>query len=66
MMKAMASRQRGVSLSGLLIWVVVLIFVGISAMKIIPAYIQDAEIKGILQTIVRDPEMQSATASAIR
>ena len=66
MMKTMASRQRGVSLGGLLIWVVVLIFVGISAMKIIPAYIQDAEIKGILQTIVRDPEMQSAAAGTIR
>ena len=66
MMKAMASRQRGVSLSGLLIWVVVLIFAGISAMKIIPAYIQNAEIKGILHTIAHDPAMQSATASAIR
>ncbi len=66
MMKAMASRQRGVSLSGLLIWVVVLIFAGISAIKIVPAYIQNAEIKGILHTIAHNPEMQSAPAGTIR
>ncbi len=65
-MKAMASRQRGVSLSGLLIWVVVLIFAGIGAMKLIPAYIQNAEIKDILHTIAHDPEMQSAPARSIR
>ncbi len=66
MMKAMASRQRGVSLSGLLIWVVVLIFAGISAMKIIPAYVQNAEIKHIFNAITQDPEMQNAPASTIR
>ncbi len=65
-MKAMAIRQRGVSLSGLLIWVMVLIFAGIGAMKLIPAYIQNAEIKGILHIIAHDPEMQSAPARSIR
>ncbi len=65
-MKSMASSQRGVSLSGLLIWVMLLIFAGIGAMKIIPAYMQNAEIKGILDTIAHDPEMQSAPASTIR
>ncbi len=65
-MKVMASSQRGVSLSGLLIWVMLLIFAGIGAMKIIPAYMQNAEIKGILHTIAHDSEMQSAPASSIR
>ncbi len=65
-MKTMAIRQRGVSLSGLLIWVMLLIFAGIGAMKLIPAYIQNAEIKGILHTIAHDPEMLSAPASTIR
>ncbi len=65
-MKAMAIRQRGVSLSGLLIWVMMLIFAGIGAMKLIPAYMQNAEIKGILHTIAHDPEMQSAPARSIR
>ncbi len=66
MMKAMASRQRGINLSGLLIWVVVLIFAGIVAMKLIPAYMQNAEIKDILHIIAQDPEMQSAPAGTIR
>ncbi len=66
MMKAMASRQRGVSLSGLLIWVMVLIFSGVGAMKLIPAYMQNAEIKDILYTIAHDPEMQSAPVGSIR
>ncbi len=65
-MKTMAIRQRGVSLSGLLIWVMLLIFAGIGAMKIIPAYMQNVEIKGILHAIAHDLEMQSAPVSTIR
>ncbi len=66
MMKTIASRQRGVSLSGLLIWVIVLIFIGVGAMKLIPPYMQNAEIKNILHAIAHDPEMQSAPARSIR
>ena len=65
-MKAMAAKQRGVSLSGLLIWTVLLIFAGIGAMKLIPAYMQNSEIKGIFYTIAHDPEMQGAPARNIR
>ena len=65
-MKNIASRQRGVSLSGLIIWVVVLILAGIGAMKIIPHYIQSAEITNIFDTIARDPEMQTAPPKNIR
>ena len=66
MIQTIASRQRGVSLSGLLIWSVILILAAIGGMKIIPAYIQDAEIKSILSTIVNDPEMQGAQSKSIR
>ena len=66
MIKTIANRQRGVSLSGLLIWSVILILAAIGGMKIIPAYIQDAEIKSILSTIVNDPEMQGAQPRSIR
>lgn len=66
MMKTMADKQRGVSLSGLLIWVVLLIFAAIGAMKLVPAYIQDAEIKDILYTVAHDPEMQNAQVRNIR
>lgn len=66
MIKTIANRQRGVSLSGLLIWSVILIFAAIGGMKIIPSYIQDAEIKSILTAIVNDPEMQGAQSRNIR
>ena len=65
-MKTPASRQRGVTFSGLLIWVIVLIFAAIGAMKLIPAYVQDTEIKGIFTSIVNDPEMQGAPPKNIR
>ena len=65
-MKALASRQRGVSFSGLLVWVVLLIFVAIGAMKLIPAYVENAKINKIFSTIAQDPEMQTATAKAVR
>ena len=66
MIKTIANRQRGVSLFGLLIWSAILILAAIGGMKIIPAYIQDAEIKSILSTIVNDPEMQGAQSKDIR
>ena len=66
MIKAIENRQRGVSLSGLLVWSVILILAAIGGMKIIPAYIQDAEIKSILSTIVNDAEVQGAQSKDIR
>jgi len=66
MVKIIANRQRGVSLSGLLTWSVILIIAAIGGMKVIPAYIENAEIKGILSTIVNDPEMQEAQSRSIR
>jgi hypothetical protein len=66
MMKIMANKQRGVSFSGFLMVVVVLIFAAVGGMKILPAYIQDNEIKGIFDTIARDPEMQGAQVKDVR
>ncbi len=65
-MKIISNKQNGVTLSGLLIWVVILVLVGIGAMKLIPGYIQNAEIKDILSSIAHDPEMQTAPPKAIR
>ncbi|MDE2118352.1 MAG: DUF4845 domain-containing protein [Betaproteobacteria bacterium] len=65
-MKIMANKQRGVSFSGFLLVAVVLVFVAVGGMKILPAYIQNNEIKGIFDTIARDPEMQGAQVKDIR
>jgi len=61
----MPSKQRGLSLTGLLVGAVILIFASILGMKLIPAYMQDAQIKNIFTIIANDPEMQDATPRAI-
>jgi len=66
MMKIMANKQRGVSFSGFLMVLVVLIFVAVGGMKILPAYIENNEIKGIFDTIAHDPEMQGAQVKDVR
>lgn len=65
-MKAAAYRQRGISLSGLLAAAVVLGAAAIFGMKLIPAYMQDAEIRNIFIAVAHDPEMQNAQARDIR
>lgn len=65
-MKIFANKQRGVSFSGFLAVVVILIFVAIGGMKILPAYIENNEIKGIFDTISHDPEMQGAQVKDVR
>lgn len=66
MMGKIEQRQLGVTLSGLLIWIVILIMGGIFAMKLIPPYIENAEIKDIFNAIAHDPEMQNAPLTNIR
>ena len=65
-MKATANKQRGVSLEGTLVIIVLLISLGMVGMKIIPPYMENGTIKKILDTIRSDPEMQGAPASTIR
>ena len=65
-MNTTANRQRGVSLEGTIVVVVLLIVVGAFAMKVIPSYMQNGTIKNIFDTIARDPEMQGASVNAIR
>lgn len=66
MSMTMSRRQRGISLSGLMVGVVILAFVFIMGLKIIPVYMQDAEIKNLFVAIATDPEMQKASPLEIR
>lgn len=65
-MKTMLNKQRGVSLEGTLVVIVLLIFVGVAAMKLVPSYMENGTIQKIFDTIVHDPEMQGAPVKAIR
>lgn len=66
MNKAMPAAQRGLSFFGFLLGAVILVLVSITGLKLIPAYMQDAEIKNLFVAIANDPEMQSASPRDIK
>ncbi len=59
-------KQRGLSLSGLLLWSIVLFFVLILGMKLVPVYREYAVVKSTLIAIVKDPALQNGTKAEIR
>ncbi len=59
-------KQRGLSLSGLLLWSIVLFFVVILGMKLVPVYREYAVVKSALIAIVKDPALQNGTKAEIR
>jgi len=62
----MPSKQRGLTFSGFMGGVVILVLASTIGLKLIPAYIQDSTIKNIFISIVNDPEMQKASPRDIR
>lgn len=65
-MGTMTSKQRGVSLEGFLVVVVVLIFVAVAALKVAPAYLQDRTIKSKFEEVAHDPDLKNAQAHEIQ
>ena len=65
-MKAIARQQRGVSFSGFIVILVILVAVAIFSMKLIPAYMDNGKIQKAFDAIVRDPAMENATPDAVR
>lgn len=59
-------KQKGASLSSLLVWSVVLIFISILGMKLIPVYMEYGTIKKALTTIAKDPAFQDTPPGQIR
>lgn len=66
MMKAMAKQQRGLTFANLLLWAFLIVFGAIGGMKVVPAYVENKTIQGILETIAHDPDMQDAPPADIR
>ena len=58
---AKSIEQRGFGISGFIIGAFVVVIVAITLLKLVPAYVQDAQINSIFRDIARDPEMQKAT-----
>lgn len=48
-------KQKGITLSGFLLWAIVLVFFGLMGMKVGPAYFEYMSIQKQLKAIVNDP-----------
>jgi Domain of unknown function (DUF4845) len=65
-MKAMKRQQRGLSMPLFLLSAVVLIFVVIGAMKLIPPYMENGQIKDLFNSVAHDPDLKDATIRDIQ
>jgi hypothetical protein len=63
---AMPVQQRGMSFGGFIFGAVLLVFLAITGLKLVPAYMQAGEIKNIFVTMAHDPDMQKATPHDIQ
>ena len=59
-------KQKGVTLSGLLMWSVILIIIAMLGMKLAPVYIEYAAIQKTLSAITNDPTFKDALPREIR
>ena len=66
MKTAMPGQQRGMSFGGFIFGAFVLVLLAIIGLRLIPAYMQAAQIKNIFETIAHDPDMQKATPHDIQ
>lgn len=62
----MNKRQLGLSFSGFLLGAFFLVLVILLGLKLIPPYLQNAEINKLFTSISNDPEMQKASMRDIR
>jgi hypothetical protein len=63
---AMPNQQRGITLSGFIFGAFLFVIVGITLLKLVPAYVQNAQINSIFRDIAHDPDMQKATPHDIK
>ncbi len=64
-MKTLA-KQEGVTLSGFITLLLILVPVAIFSLKLIPSYMENGKIQKAFDAIVRDPEMQNASVKDVR
>ena len=60
------TRQRGVSLIGMLLWGIAIVFVALFAMKLLPAYMEFFKVKKVLVDIGQESEIKTMTNANIR
>ncbi len=65
-MKTLARKQRGVGFVGMIFVAVGIILVAIFGMKLVPAYIHNAQLTQIFKTIANDQDMRDASIMQIK
>ena len=65
-MGVLLNKQRGVTLSGLLKVVVILIFLIVAGVKVVPPYLDNKAIGNKFKELANDPELKNATVHDIR
>ncbi len=63
---SLLQKQKGISVSGLMVWSVILILVAILGMKVVPVYVENATIEKTLVAITNDASLQNPSASQVR
>lgn len=58
--------QRGMSFSGFILGIFILVLVSMLGLKLIPAYMENGEINKVFSEIANDPDMHSASPHDIR
>lgn len=58
--------QRGLGLSGFLFGAVLLVLFSIVGLKMVPAYIENAEVGKIMAAVAADPELQNAGIAEVK
>jgi len=66
MNKAMPAKQRGLGFSGFIFGAFILVLVGITGLKLIPAYMEYMKINNTFNALVNSPELQKASPRDIR
>lgn len=63
---AMRSKQRGISFGGFIFGAFFVVALALFGFKLIPAYMENAKIQHVFDTIAHDPEMQKADARELK
>ena len=59
-------RQRGLSLSGLIFTSIIVVFLAITAFKIVPAYLEYQTIKRMFKSMAEDPQLRNASLAQLQ
>jgi hypothetical protein len=65
-MRTLARKQRGIGFVGMILVSVGIILVAIFGMKLVPAYIHNAQLTQIFKAIANDPDLRDASLMQIK